>query len=39
VADAPCLFMALFRHGGGVGQCPLLEARQKTSALREYFAF
>ena len=30
---------ALFRHGGGVERCPLLEAKQKTSALSEYFAF
>jgi hypothetical protein len=31
--------LALFRHGGGVERCPLLEAKQKTSALSEYFAF
>ena len=31
--------LALCQRGGGVERCPLLEARQKTSALGEYFAF
>jgi hypothetical protein len=35
----PLPVLALSRHGGGVERCPLLEAKQKTSAPSEYFAF
>jgi hypothetical protein len=38
-AHRVCPNLALFRHDGGVERCPLLEAKQKTSALSEYFAF
>ena len=31
--------MARLRHADRIDQCPLLEAKQKTSALSEYFAF